>query len=198
MCWARPVRARNSRASAVRSTERPIEDPMDIRTSKREDLPALEALYCDAVPGEKLMPLVRDLKAAGQATLSLVGLIQSAVVSHVVFTRCGVSGCNHDVALLGPLAVASAWQRRGLGSAIVREGLRRMEDGSVAWVCVLGAPAYYGRLGFVPEVHITPPYPLPSEWEGAWQSICLDSDEVRCRGKLSVPEPWLRPALWAP
>ncbi|NJO38567.1 MAG: N-acetyltransferase, partial [Rhizobiales bacterium] len=57
---------------------------------------------------------------------------------------------------------------------------------------------YYRRLGFLPESQVLPPYPLPAEWRGAWQSLSLGSAGGPCRGELAVPAPWLRPALWQP
>jgi putative acetyltransferase len=109
-----------------------------------------------------------------------------------------VVGNSVNAALLGPLAVAPAWQRQGIGSAIVYAGLRRLEDADVNLVCVLGDPAYYGRLGFLPESLVEPPFPLPAEWDGAWQSKTLGETTTLCEGKLSVPSQWRQPALWAP
>ena len=100
--------------------------------------------------------------------------------------------------MLAPLAVDPSWQRQGIGSAVVRTGLRRLEEAGVTAVCVLGDPGYYGRLGFVPETSIEPPYALPPEWDGAWQSQQLVETMTPCEGKLSVPTQWLQPALWAP
>ena len=171
-------------------------DCIEIRESMPADLPAIEKLYPDAFPSEDLLPLVMDLLQEAPKTLSLVGIIHSSLVGHVIFTTCAVAGSSFNVALLGPLAIASRWQRMGFGSAMVRNGLQRLENSGVTHVYVLGDPAYYGRLGFVPEVDVTPPYALPAEWRGAWQSI--GKAEALCRGMLSVPRPWLQPALWAP
>lgn len=170
----------------------------EIRESLPSDLASIEKLYPDAFPDEDLVPLVRELLQEAPIVLSLVGIIDTSLVGHVMFTTCGVVGSSDKVALLGPLAVARAWQRRGIGSAIVHAGLQRLENAGVTQVYVLGDPAYYGRLGFVPEVGVEPPYPLPAEWGGAWQSIGLRSAEPSLRGKLSVPQPWLQPGLWAP
>ncbi|MHA1189117.1 MAG: GNAT family N-acetyltransferase, partial [Alphaproteobacteria bacterium] len=65
-------------------------------------------------------------------------------------------------------------------------------------VYVLGDPAYYRRLGFESEDSVKPPYPLPEEWRGAWQSLGLGAGKPPLRGKLSVPQPWRQRALWAP
>lgn len=171
---------------------------IEIRESLPSDIASIEKLYPDAFPDEDLLPLVRELLQETPIVLSLVGIIGTSLVGHVIFTTCGIAGDTDKVALLGPLAVGTAWQRQGIGSAIVRAGLQRLENTGVIQVYVLGDPAYYGRLGFVPEAGVTPPYSLPEEWRGAWQSINLRSAEPPSRGKLSVPQPWLQPALWAP
>lgn len=169
-----------------------------IRDSVPGDSSTIEKLYPDAFPDEDLLPLVRELLMEEPIVLSLVGIIGRSLVGHVIFTTCGVGGSRDKVALLGPLGVATAWQRQGIGGAIVSAGLQRLESAGVTRVCVLGDPAYYGRLGFVPETDVTPPYPLPAQWCGAWQSMNLGSVERTLHGKLSVPRPWLQPALWAP
>jgi len=173
-------------------------EKLKIRESIRDDLAAIESIYPEAFPDENLLPLVRDLLSDAAVAISLVGTINTRIVGHVIYTRCGVAGSSVNAALLGPLAVAPAWQRQGIGSAIVWAGLRRLEDEDVIQVYVLGDPAYYGRLGFLPEHLVEPPYPLPAEWDGAWQSQQLGKTATPCAGKLSVPPQWHQPALWAP
>ena len=171
---------------------------LKIRESRRDDSTAIESLYPEAFPDEDLLPLVRDLLNDLAVAKSLVATIGTRIVGHVIFTKCGVVGNHVDAALLGPLAVAPVWQKQGIGSEIVRVGLQRLEDEDVNRVFVLGDPAYYGRLGFLPESLVEPPFPLPAEWDGAWQSQNLGETTTSCAGKLSVPPQWLQPALWAP
>ena len=173
-------------------------DRIEIREGVRRELTSIEALYPDAFPDEDLLPLVRELLQEGPVALSLVGIVSSSLVGHAIFTTCGVAGSSDEVALLGPLAVARAWQRQGIGSAIVRAGLQRLENVGVTQVYVLGDPAYYRRLGFLPETRVVPPYPLPAEWHGAWQSKSLRGAKPPRGGMLSVPRSWRQPALWAP
>jgi len=171
---------------------------VEIRESMQADVAAIESLYPEVFPDEDLLPLVRDLLRDAAIAISLVGAIDLQIAGHAIFTKCGVVGSGIRAALLGPLAVAPAWQRQGIGSAIVRAGIQRLKDSDVNLVCVLGDPAFYGRLGFVPQTHIEPPYRLPAEWQGAWQSQYLDDTPVPCNGKLTVPPQWQQPALWAP
>ena len=171
---------------------------LEIRESAQADAAAIESLYPEAFPDEDLLPLVRDLLQDAAIAISLVAVIDSQIVGHAIFTKCGVVGSRVSAALLGPLGVAPAWQRQGIGSAIVRAGLQRLKSEDVSLVCVLGDPRYYSRLGFQPDGLIEPPFPLPREWVGAWQSQYLDNTMASCTGRLAVPRQWLQPALWAP
>jgi len=174
-------------------------ESLEIRKGLHGDIASIEALYPDAFPDEDLLPLVRDLLQEAPVVLSLAGIIGSSLVAHVILTTCGISASRDDkVALLGPLAVAPNCQRQGIGSAMVHAGLQQLENVGVTQVYVLGDPAYYGRFGFLPEARVTPPYPLPAEYHGAWQSMSLGSAGPPRPGELSVPLPWLQPALWAP
>ena len=171
---------------------------VEIRESGAGDRAAIEALYPQAFPDEDLVPLVRRLLAEGPAVLSLVAATATGLAGHVLFTRCGTDGGTVAAALLAPLCVAPARQRQGIGSALARAGLRRLEDEGVGQVFVLGDPAYYGRLGFRPEEKVAPPYPLPAAWRDAWQSLRLKGGGSALGDRLLLPEAWLRPELWAP
>ena len=180
----------------VVSAHNKMSKKLKIRESRPSELAEIEALYAEAFPDEDLLPLVRDLLNDAVVATSLVGVIDSRIVGNAILTKCGVASCCVNAALLGPVAVAPVWQRQGIGSSIVRAGLRQMEDAGVHRVYVLGDPVYYGRLGFLAESLVEPPFPLPSEWGGAWQSQALGENTTSYRGKLSVPPQWLQPALW--
>jgi putative acetyltransferase len=107
-----------------------------------------------------------------------------------------VSGSADTLALLGPVAVAPDWQRRGVGKALIQAGVERLRQAPVAAICVLGDPGYYGPLGFAPERAIAPPFPLPEGWREAWQSLFLNRAAGVPAGQLRVPAAWRDPALW--
>ena len=170
----------------------------DIRESTGDDLRDIELLYPLAFPDEDLLPLVRDLLPDAANVLSLVATIDSQLAGHVVFTRSRIAEDNERTALLGPLAVSPVHQRRGVGGALVRAGLQRLELEHVDRVFVLGDPAYYGRFGFQPGAPVMPPHPLPVEWQNAWQSLSLAGSDLSRTGRLDLPDQWLEPSLWLP
>jgi len=177
---------------------------LTVRSSGAADWAALAALYPAAFPDEDLLPLVAALLRQPAEVLSLVACEGEAIVGHALFSVCSIVGSDCSAALLGPLAVTPAAQRKGIGSALIHDGLQRLEAEGVALVCVLGNPAYYGRFGFRAESAVQPPYApppesMPPEWQGAWQSLRLPGAEHRnCAGVLTVPPPWRDEVLWLP
>lgn len=169
----------------------------EIRKSEITDLASLEMLYRSAIPEEDLVRLVQDLMIAPTGVLSLVAIRDDRLVGHAAFTRCAVPGRNSKPMLLGPVAVAPDMQQQGIGSALVREGLRLLTMRGAEQVHVLGDPDFYGRFGFKADKAVSPPFPLPRGWNHAWQSLPLIGDCQPLRGKLKVPRPWHRQALWA-
>ncbi|PKR88829.1 GNAT family N-acetyltransferase [Pleomorphomonas diazotrophica] len=93
--------------------------------------------------------IVRDLRAAGALGLSLVAVDPASeeIVGHVGFSPVETDMPGRWFGL-GPLSVAPARQRSGIGSALVRAGLERLAETEAAGVVLVGDPAYYGRLGF--------------------------------------------------
>src|SRR6185312_8727616 len=75
-----------------------------------------------------------------------------ALVGHIGMTRAYVDGLDqlHHVLVLSPLAVAPAWQGRGIGQELVRAALAEARQAGCPLVFLEGEPAFYPRLGFVP------------------------------------------------
>ena len=169
-----------------------------LRDSGPDDWADLASLYPQAFPEEDLLRLVQALLEQVPGLLSLVGIRDARVVGHGLFTPCRVVGHSGEAALMGPLAVAPGYQHQGVGSALVQGGLQRLAAGDVRQVLVLGDPSYYRRFGFRPETAVVPPYPLPADWTGAWQSLSLGDATPLGPGSLDLPGPWLQPGLWAP
>ena len=92
--------------------------------------------------------IVEALRAAGALTVSLVAVENEVIVGHVAFSPVTISDGTRDWFGLGPVSVTPGRQGEGIGQALIREGLRRLEAAGAAGCVVLGEPAYYGRFGF--------------------------------------------------
>jgi putative acetyltransferase len=85
------------------------------------------------------------------------------VVGHIALSSVRIDGFSEPRGLgLGPLAVAPAHQRNGVGTQLVRAALRRARLLGYSYVVVLGHPHYYPRFGFVPAARFGLSYPEPA------------------------------------
>lgn len=95
--------------------------------------------------------------------LALVAEIEGSVVGHVMVSTASLrheSG-ERSIAMLAPLAVDPAFQRRGVGRALVETVAALADQGGEAFVVLEGSPEYYGRLGFEPASRYGMKLPLP-------------------------------------
>jgi len=92
--------------------------------------------------------IVEGLRADGALTVSLVTELDGNVIGQIAFSPVKIDGRDCGWLALGPVAVAPGFQKRGIGQALVKEGLKQIR-GLGAQGCVLvGDPAFYLRLGF--------------------------------------------------
>ncbi|MEV4714465.1 N-acetyltransferase [Micromonospora sp. NPDC049374] len=101
--------------------------------------------------GEVVAALVRALRDDDPEALSLVAEEDGEVVGHVLFTHSLLDAPRRlvPVQVLSPLAVTPGRQRRGIGGALIRHGLRLLDERGVPAVFLEGNPGYYARFGFV-------------------------------------------------
>jgi len=126
---------------------------MHIRPERPEDATTIHALTDAAFKGmwfsDGAEPRIIDvLRAAGALTLSLVATEGSDILGHVAFSPVTLDGAAGDWYGLGPVSVWPARQRTGLGQALIREGLQRLQALGAGGCVLLGDPAYYCRFGF--------------------------------------------------
>lgn len=129
---------------------------MIIRQENDGDADAIHALTAAAFQGKPYSDgteahIVDGLRAAGALTISLVAEDYDEIVGHVAFSPVTINGRPGRWYGLGPISVAPARQRRGIGTALIEAGLSRLRALGAAGCILLGDPAYYGRFGFVSD-----------------------------------------------
>ena len=162
---------------------------MEIRHIISDEIGLLTELYQTAFSsseGEIVGRLASDLSLAAKPTappntsvdiLSLGSFKGNQLVGHIGFSplamkqppamkgRAEISGY-----ILAPLAVHRAFQRNGIGRALIEHGKSDLCSRGVSILLVYGDPNYYGRFGFKEEIgqHFLPPYTIdqPHGWLG--------------------------------
>jgi len=93
--------------------------------------------------------VIRALRAAGALSLSLVAELDGRVVGHIAFSPISISDGTRDWYGVGPISVLPEFQRQGIGSALIREGLEQLRPQGAKGCCLVGHPDYYPRFGFI-------------------------------------------------
>jgi len=92
--------------------------------------------------------IIQALRSARALTLSLVAEVDGRVVGHIAFSPVVISDGTKNWYGLGPLSVLPEYQRRGIGKALMQEGLSRLKKLGAKGCCLVGHPQYYRRFGF--------------------------------------------------
>lgn len=122
---------------------------MLIRAEEPGDWVAVHAVNVSAFETPLEANLVDALRDQAQPLVSLIAEDNGAIVGHIMFSPVSLSG-HPALGIMGlaPMAVAPVYQRKGIGSALVRDGLDQCKRRGFGAVVVLGHPAYYPRFGF--------------------------------------------------
>jgi len=122
-----------------------------VRTETPADTEATAAMV-DLSFGETTESLLIDLIRRSDRfvpDLSIIAEEAGAVVGHILFSYVTIEGDeSFEVLSLAPLAVHPDHQGRGVGTALVEEGVARAEGRGEPLVVVEGHPSYYPRFGF--------------------------------------------------
>ena len=175
---------------------------MLIRRAEDADLEDVLSVESAAFDTDEEANLVRALltDASAQPVVSLLAFEDNRAVGHILFTRARLEPASPlAVALLAPLAVVPAFQRRGIGGRLIEQGVQALSAAGTDLVFVLGYPDYYSRHGFTPAgvQGFSAPYPLLPGQADAWMMRALrpgvESTRramVVCADALNRPEYW--------
>jgi len=126
--------------------------------------------------------------------LSLVAGRDGQIVGHVMFTRSLLDAPRRlvEVHVFSPLAVLPGYHKRGIGSALVRKGLKAVAQRGVPLVFLEGDPGYYSRFGFTPGGDLGFRKPSLRIPDSAFQAIRLPEYKPWMTGTLVYAEPFWR------
>lgn len=140
-----------------------------IRPEEPTDIPQVSELHRSAFGGEIEVRIVEAVRASPGfiRDLSLVAAKDGCVVGHILLSPISIrsEGPDFPALALAPVAVLPAYQRQGIGSRLVEEGLKRCRELGHGIVIVVGEPSFYPRFGFTPARArgLQAPFPVPDE-----------------------------------
>lgn len=117
--------------------------------------------------------IVDALREAGALAISLIAEDEREIVGHVAVSPVALSDGSTGWFGLGPISVAPARQKQGIGATLMKLALDMLRARGAAGCVVLGDPAYYARFGFTPEPTLVLPG-VPAEY---FQALAM-RDEV--------------------
>jgi putative acetyltransferase len=139
---------------------------MIIRTENETDREAVYDINALAFETEAEAKLVDILREHVHPILSLVAEIDGIIVGHIMFSPVSL-GEHTELQLMGlaPMAVSPEHQRKGIGSALARAGIKECRRTGCDALVVLGHPAFYPRFGFSPSTSfgINSEYDVPED-----------------------------------
>ena len=154
----------------------------DIKTREEifKDIDPIRAINEKAFPQPHEANIVNRLRANCDGLLSLLALQDKKVIGHILFSPVIIEG-HHGILEgkgLAPMAVLPEFQRQGVGTELVKTGIRMLKKSACPFIIVLGHPEYYPRFGFEPASR----YGIKSQWEGvpdhAFMILCLDKSRT--------------------
>jgi putative acetyltransferase len=122
-----------------------------VRAETDRDIESIRRIHRRAFETSAEADAVDLLRSRGKLLLSLIAEWEGQAVGHIAFSRAilsanpGLPGTG-----LAPVAVDPAFQRKGVGSLLVRAGLEKCRALGYEFSIVLGHPNFYPRFGYVP------------------------------------------------
>ena len=171
---------------------------IDIRSETPDDHDAINQVIDQAFTDEfgksdgklAIVDMLRNLDDL-PFFLSLVAQRDNQIVGHILFSSVTIEDAPQiKAAVLGPLAVLPEFQNKGIGSALVEQGLELCWAQHIQAVFLTGHPEYYPRFGFKPitETRLKTIFNTPVDMVRELAEHCLDDAE----GLVKYPKPWER------
>ena len=140
------------------------ETVIEIRFEQPKDIDEVRLLNDMAFDQPVEGRIVDKLRKSCKGILSLVAISNNKVIGHILFSPVTIETQSGVIEGMGlaPMAVSPELQSKGIGSKLVKEGLRIINNMKCPFVIVLGHEKYYPRFGF----QRASKYGLKSQWEG--------------------------------
>jgi putative acetyltransferase len=124
-----------------------------IRNETHEDVSAITEVTIAAfktleISNHTEQFIIEALRAAKALAVSLGAEMDGQVVGHIAFSPLSISDGTPNWFGLGPVSVLPQHQRKGIGKALIENGLEDLKKMNARGCCLVGHPNYYRKFGF--------------------------------------------------
>ena len=135
-----------------------------VREERPDDIAAIRKINEKAFGQPVEANIVDKLRENCSDLLSLVAVQGEQIVGHILFSPARIEGEREMMEGVGlaPMAVLPKFQRHGIGSRLVQEGINMQKSRSSPFIIVLGHPEFYPRFGF----QRASDHGIRSQWDG--------------------------------
>ncbi len=137
----------------VEGTKKTMKPEITIRSETDTDIDAIAEVTIAAfatleISNHTEQFIIAALRDAKALTVSLVAELDGRVIGHIAFSPVTISDETPNWYGLGPVSVLPEYQRKGIGKALVQEGLARLKALNAQGCCLVGHPDYYRKFRF--------------------------------------------------
>lgn len=123
---------------------------VEIREEQEGEYQKIRQVIVAAFGGDIEANVVELLRDRNRAPVALAAVSDNKIVGHIMFSPVTITLAPKAYRAVGlaPLSVLPAFQRQGIGSMLVPEGLKKCAAAGFEVAVVLGSHHYYPRFGF--------------------------------------------------
>jgi predicted N-acetyltransferase YhbS len=127
------------------------ENENDYRASENLTREAFWDLYRPGCSEHLVLHKLRNSPAFVKE-LCFVACDGDTIVGNIAYSKAkvvGRSGAEHEVLCMGPLGVLPSYQKKGVGTRLLKHSISAALELGYKGIIIFGSPDYYGRFGFV-------------------------------------------------
>ncbi|NGO54085.1 GNAT family N-acetyltransferase [Allomesorhizobium camelthorni] len=166
----------------------------NVRPEVETDRPHIRDVHSAAFGDDQVPNLVDALRSASAPTapMSYVAVRDNRIIGHIMMSAGRLDAPRQivNVLVLSPLGVLPEFQKRGIGTALVKNAIEAAEQRGEPLVFLEGSPRFYGLRGFERASETgfrTPSLRIPDQ---AFQVARLSSYELWMTGTLVYSDPF--------
>ena len=159
---------------------------MKFKIAKPDDVQEIKQLFTDVFTdsegreeGELIGNLAFELQetTAADDIFVFIAKDEGNIIGCIIFTRLTFE-MPVDTFILAPVAIATQYQKQGIGQALIKFGMNYLKSKNVELLFTYGDPNYYSKVGFKPITEEVAKAPLKLTYPQGWLAQSLVGDKI--------------------